>query len=83
MSLFLKASCGCIVLNIPMSTGHYIVVDPCDDDGIGGFSFFCRDLSDKTFKAVPLADETRIRLDIAKQLMDGWKLREIKGLLNG
>jgi hypothetical protein len=77
MNIFLRASCGCIVLNFEPQPGWRIVVIPCDGNS-EDWEFFPRDMSGKTFEPVPAGLQASYRKQLAAELANGARFRMMK-----
>lgn len=82
MSLFVEWDCGCIGLPA-VDDERAIILEPCDGDHYDDrrIRIGTRDMSHKESKEVSSADAEELLNELCGLVIDGYKLREIRCLL--
>ena len=75
--MLVRFDCGCV--GILDGDRFPVVVESCDGDG--GFGFFRRDMTGKTFERLAVGEEETLIKGIAKLVGEGYRHREVKRLL--
>ena len=84
MDLFLRASCGCIVLAGYQDGDFRILVEACDPDPNGfpdAVGFTLRNFAGKTFEPISESRSDNLMIRIQKQLAYGRRFLELRGVL--